>query len=87
MLKVRDFFRNSMSWKFLEHDFDVDKTIGSTVNEKDWRFDVSGGKFGDFVVSISSPNAQWCLHVIIVHLEALVPDDLEPVHNALYTCV
>ena len=83
MLEVRYFSCNRMSRKLLEHHFDIDKAVTSSIYQDNGRFDVSGWEFRDFVIPVARTQTQWCLYIIIVHLEALVANDLEPVHYAL----
>lgn len=68
--------------EFFEHDFDIYEAVAAAVDEDDRRFDVAGRKLGDLVVAIGCCDGKWGLHIIIVHLKALVADDLKPVNHA-----
>ena len=86
MFEVGDFFGDGVVREFLEHDVDVYEAVAAAVEQDDGRFDVAGGVFSDFVVSVAGAYAERGLHIVVIHLEALVSDDLEPVDDALGAC-
>ena len=58
MLKVRNLFRDSMTWKFLEHDLNVNETVAAPVYQQNGCLYIARGKFGDFIIAISGSDAQ-----------------------------
>ena len=83
MFIVWDFFDNSMSWKLLLHDFDIDQTVRASVDENYGCLDISSGKSGYFVIFCCIRDAKWRTNLIVIHLKFLVADDLEPMDDRL----
>lgn len=54
----------------------------AAIDEDDGGGDVAGGEFGDFCVGARGEGSD-AAQVVVVHLEAAVADDLEPVHHTL----
>lgn len=66
-----------------QHDSNIDQRIAATIHQHDRRLYVAGGKLSYPIISIRSTDAERTRRIIVVHLERLVPDDLEPVHHRL----
>ena len=83
VLVVRDLGGDRLAGQLLEHGLDVDEGVAAAVDEDDGRLDVAGRVLCDFGVLAGRGHAHGLVDVIVVHLEALVADDLEPVDDAL----
>lgn len=86
MFVVRDLRGDGLAREFLEHRLDVDEGVAASVDEDDGGLDVAGGVLCDFGVFARRGQAHGLVDVVVVHLEALVADDLEPVDDALCAC-
>ena len=84
---MRNLLCNSMPWELFEHDVNVDQAVASTIHENDGRLDIASGKLGNLVITIRGGDTEWGLYVVVVHLKAVVADDLKPVNHTLGTRV
>lgn len=69
--------------KLLSHHIDVDQAVAATVQERHWTLDVARRKPSNLVIPTAATKVEEAMGIVIEHLEGLVSDDLEPVHDAL----
>lgn len=85
MFVVRNFSRDSLSRQLFQHGFDVNQGVAAAVNKDNGGFDVAGGILGDFGVFARGSDAHGLIDVVVVHLEALVANNLKPMDDTLCT--
>lgn len=83
VLVVRDLGGDCLARQLAQHGCDVDERVAAAVDEHDGRADVARRVFGDLGELARRADAHGLVHVVVVQLEALVADDLEPVHHRL----
>ena len=82
MLKVWDLGSHGVGWKLLKHDIDVDERITASIHQGNRCCDVPGWKFCYLIETpVGKGRSDSSLNVIVVHLEALIANDLEPMDN------
>lgn len=82
---VRDFSGDGGGWQLTEHSADIDEGVGAAVEEDNGGSDVAGRVFGNLGEAGwgGAGKGEWEGGVVVVHLEGLGADDLEPVHDGL----
>lgn len=83
MLVVRDGLGDGVVRQAAKHNPDVDKTVAATVQENNGCFDVARGILDGLVEALAGNDAEGRVDFVIVELEVLVADDLEPMDHGL----
>lgn len=81
VLVVGDFGGDGGGGQLAEHGADVDEGVAAAVDEHDGGGDVAGRVFRDLGEARGVAETEG--RVVVVHLEGLGADDLEPVHDGL----
>lgn len=83
---VRDLCGHRLGWQFAKHHLDVYEGVDASVDKDNGRLDVAGGVLGDLGVLAAGGEHKRALHIVIVHLERLGTNNLEPVDDRLRAC-
>lgn len=83
MLVMRDFRSDSLRGQLAEHSFNVYQRVASSVYQNDRCPDIPSRVLGDLGIFPRRADAHGLMYIIVVHLEALVPDNLKPVDDTL----
>ena len=86
VLISRNGFGNGIAGQTLQHNFDVDEAVAVTIQEDDGSLDVASWVFDRLVETLAGDDAERSVDFVVVELEALVADNLKPVHNRFGAC-
>lgn len=81
VLVVRDLGGYGLSRQLAQHGLDVDQRVAAAVHEHHGRADIARRVLGYLGELARRADAHRLVHVVVVQLEALVANDLEPVHH------
>lgn len=80
---VGDLRGDSLGRQLAQHSLDVYEGVAAAVDEDDGGADVAGRVFGHLGELVGCADAHGLVDVVVVQLEGLVADDLEPVDDGL----
>lgn len=85
MFVVRDFSGDGVSGELFEHDVDVDQGVGAAVDQCNGRSNILRREPGHLVeaAAVGQERCSRRLNIIVIHLEAAVAHNLEPVDHRL----
>lgn len=81
VLIMRNLYSRGMLRKLFQHNIDINQRIGTAIHKNSGCSDVFRRKSGNLIEATASQGCNTGLNIVVVHLEAAVAHDLEPVNH------